>query len=298
METITEDTVRQLMEQVKKQQEVIAAQQVELSSLSKKMNGSSVSVMKPPKPEVFKGRRDATEINSWIDQVYRYGQVFKLSSAQVSDLAVFYLSGPARDWWTNQTDVTKARLLSSWDEFCKDLKKSFYPIDHERKTMDAIEKLSQKGSVAKYVEKFEHLRSQIQDVPVELWKRYFIKGLSHSVKIEAIKYNVDKPDATLEDLYQRSTTIGDALWDHRTQHQHDSYRNDPMDLSSVNLKKPNGKAYAGQNKARKSKPISDNRTCYLCGETGHIQRNCKSKMRLQSVDTDGLKDDVSHSDFQ
>jgi hypothetical protein len=237
MNTITEESLRELIEQVQQQRSIISAQEERIRALSSGMQNASGP--KPPKPEFFKGRRDAIEINSWIDQVSRYANHYGMGSPQKSDLAIFYLSGPARDWWTNLDDQSKTQALQDWTTFCNALKASFYPIDHERKIMDSIERLTQKGSVAKYVEKFEHLRTQVSGVGTELWKRYFIKGLASSVKLEAVKFNLDHPDASLAQLYQRMTTLRDALWAQRM------VKDDPMDLSNVNLTKSNGRSYAG-----------------------------------------------------
>ena len=141
MNTITEETVLHLIEQVKNQQSLIEAQEKKILALS---SGIQVSGPKPPKPEVYKGKRDAVEVNSWMDQIQRYGAHYGMSSAQMANLAVFYLTGPARDWWTNLDTSSKEQAASDWKSFCDALKASFYPIDHERKIMDSIEKLKQK----------------------------------------------------------------------------------------------------------------------------------------------------------
>ena len=96
---------------------------------------------KPPKLEIYKGRRDALEIYPWMDQIKRFAEHYKLSTGDTANLAIFYLFGSARDWWTNQPTDTKKALFASWEA---ELKITFYPTDHERKIMDTLERLTQR----------------------------------------------------------------------------------------------------------------------------------------------------------
>ena len=48
-------------------------------------------MVKPPKPEFYKGKRDALEINAWVDQIERYARYFLSEGMELVDFAVFYL---------------------------------------------------------------------------------------------------------------------------------------------------------------------------------------------------------------
>ena len=88
-------------------------------------------------------------------------------------------------------------------------------------------------------------------------------------------------------IYQRVTTLGDALWAQKSAHS--GGRTDPMDLSATTMVKTNGKAYAGY----KSKPDNQKRfnlegiKCFKCGKFGHLKRNCDQK-KLQMISNAGV----------
>ena len=109
---------------------------------------------KPPKPDYYDGRLDAVFLNQWLSQMEEYLSFYKYTKVgnEPVRVAAFYLSSHARTWWSQLTIEQKNM---NWSEFKMHLKARFYPIDHERQVLSRLEKLKQRGAVAKYIEAFE-----------------------------------------------------------------------------------------------------------------------------------------------
>jgi len=214
---------------------------------------------KPPKPSYYDGTTDAVALNRWLNQMEDY-LAFD-GSLEPAKVASFYLSNHARTWWS-QLDPNQKASLTWWD-FVGLLKSRFYPIDHERQVLSRLEKLKQRGPVAKFIEAFESLRAQL-NLSDSTVKRYFINGLRSDLKVKAVEYLLDKPECHLSHLYQRMTAIGEVLWESRM------IMRDPnaMDLSAISKqtnRKPvvNAKKRAGKDKSQI--------VCYGCNRKGHYR---------------------------
>jgi hypothetical protein len=70
---------------------------------------------------------------------------------------------------------------------------------------------------------------------------------------------------------------------------HDTYGAEPMVLDNLNKGRSNHRTrggrggYQGNNSQRDNKRPESDRTCYNCGKTGHIARNCRSKNNNNKV---------------
>ena len=233
--------------------------------------------MKPPNPEYYDGSLDAINLNRWINQLDDYLNFYGHggSSNDAARMAAFYLKSHAATWWTQFNGMAKAMI--TWDQLKMELKARFYPIDHERQVLSKLEKLTQRGPVAKYIEAFEALRSQLSDIADATIKRYFVNGLRADLRVKAVEFLLDRPDTTLGDMYQRLTAIGEVIWESRTRGLGSS-KPAPMDLSALHAKShENQDAKPGDRTMRKSAPRDMSKIqCYKCQKFGHFKRNCTS----------------------
>jgi len=92
--SITEETIKQLVNQVKAQQSMIETLTQKIGIFSG-MHGVGHQRMMVKAGE----RRDAVEIDSWLEQIKRYGNQFGMTGSEIANLAVFYFKGYNHSFW-------------------------------------------------------------------------------------------------------------------------------------------------------------------------------------------------------
>ena len=84
---------------------------------------SEVKKPTPPRPDKFSGqKKDALLLRDWIFQMESFFHLTAETQPVIS--AGLNLSGPAATWWTNEGRFVPG-ILSSWDEFKKQLQQKF-----------------------------------------------------------------------------------------------------------------------------------------------------------------------------
>jgi hypothetical protein len=72
----------------------------------------------------------------------------------------------------------------TWNDFVHRITQTFLSIDDTRQARDALEQLTQEGSVTNYIAKFTHLLFRIGDISESETYYTFRKGLKKHVKIK------------------------------------------------------------------------------------------------------------------
>ncbi|KAF3774330.1 hypothetical protein EJ110_NYTH51979 [Nymphaea thermarum] len=127
------------------------------SSSSSHERISRVDVQRPAK---YNGSQDARAIDNFLFQVDYY---LDLQNVVEEDLkiktAVMLLEGDVVAWWRRKMyDVDNGHCtIATFDDFCKELKGYFMPVDAERQTYRMVANLRQTGSLSEYVRAYQKL---------------------------------------------------------------------------------------------------------------------------------------------
>jgi Retrotransposon gag protein/Zinc knuckle len=239
------------------------------------------TVAKPPKPEVFRGKKG---VATWLYTVEKYFNALHVNNdASRLEYVVTLLQGPAANWWRmleDQTNRGGPELPSTWEEFKDAAITQFQPLAEERSARLKLERMSQTGSDHDYVKTFSDTVLLIPAMDEGTRLQFFEHGLKPGVKKWVRQ---QRPSTLLEAMsyaeeYDASDFQDKAL-DRALQRQfqpstkptcHDGAT--PMELGYA----------SGQPRSRtKTAPSGQNGlsrkvvTCWKCGKPGHRKFECR-----------------------
>ena len=133
-----------------------------------------------PKPLMFKGIRDAQEVENFLWHLENY---FKCSPVRSNErkinTTVLYLSDMAMPWWTRkESDIKKGTcIMNTWEQFREEFKKAFFPNKVIYEAKRKFRELKQTGSIHAYVQEFTTLTLQITNLTDEDMLFHFMDEL-------------------------------------------------------------------------------------------------------------------------
>nr|VVW92636.1 unnamed protein product [Nymphaea colorata] len=247
------------------------------SSSSSHERTSRVDVQRPAK---YSGSRDARAIDNFLFQVDYY---LDLQNVVEEDLkiktAAMLLEGDAVAWWRRKMfDIENGDCtIATFDDFRKQLKGYFMPVDAERQTYRMVANLRQTGSLREYVRAYQKLMLDVPKMPEKDKLNWFIIGLQSWAQAD-----VERSDPkTLEQAYVAAERLADT--------QRKSYTETfkPMRESDHNGKEQqrdgSGSSFQRQTGGRQFFRREYNGpprevTCWVCGER-HEARVCPKRVR-------------------
>ncbi|KAF3771842.1 hypothetical protein EJ110_NYTH58893 [Nymphaea thermarum] len=238
---------------------------------------SRVDVQRPAK---YDGSRDARAIDNFLFQVDYY---LDLQNVVEEDLkiktAVMLLEGDAVAWWRRKIFDLENGLctIQTFNDFRKELKGYFMPVDAERQTYRLVANLKHTGSLRDYVRTYQKLMLDVPRMPEKDKLNWFIIGLQPWAQAD-----VERSDPqTLEQAYVAAERLADT--------QHKSYtetfkptresdhngKEERRDRNESSVQRPSGgrpffrKDYGGPPREV---------DCLVCGER-HETRVCPKRFR-------------------
>eukprot|EP00171_Calliarthron_tuberculosum_P008642 IDg8642t1 len=140
-------------------------------------------------PDLFGGKRDFLEVNTWLYKMEQYFRIVELFSpgflsngADRVMIASTFLTETAAIWW--YTRVQGGLLPSTWEDFCLALKNEFVPAGHVRQARDKLRRLKQSRSVSRYLSSFRNVILTIPDITEGEKMDKFVDGLKDELRIE------------------------------------------------------------------------------------------------------------------
>jgi Ty3 transposon capsid-like protein/Zinc knuckle len=283
---------------------------------------ATTSLLKPLKPQKFKGGRGVT---TWLFQLEQYFLVLgtQLDTQKIA-FAGSMLEESAASWWMAMHIAAQngmGLLPHTWEHFKQCIKQRFQPIEESEMARQRLRKLTHTGSIRRYILEFNELVLQIPSMDEGTKMDNFIFGLKPDVRrwirqqrphtlLDAITLAEEFDIATQQDLAaDRALAKKGAKFFQKgtNRHQYDD-GHVPMEIGSAlvsphpnsKVKKPcqassSTTTSTGSTKVTRQRP-GFIPICYKCGNPGHMKMDCptaksKPKPRVAAV----IHDDVAQS---
>lgn len=116
----------------------------------------------------------------WISQIEHFFTFHGILEEQKIDIAAFYMTGPALQWFHWLTSVTQPM---TWSDFARQAELHFGPSSFVNPEAELF-KLRQRTSVADYLSEFEALSTRVSDLPSRSLLNCFLSGLRLDIQRE------------------------------------------------------------------------------------------------------------------
>ncbi|KAF3772442.1 hypothetical protein EJ110_NYTH57923, partial [Nymphaea thermarum] len=207
-------TSRSLSDLVKTLQDEVAELRASNQRLLRTSSASSggherISRVDVQRPAKYDGSRDARALDNFLFQVDYY---LDLQNVVDEDLkiktAAMLLDGDAVAWWRRKIfDVENGLCtIQTFNDFRKELKGYFMPVDAERQTYRLVANLKHTGSLRDYVRTYQKLMLDVPRMPEKDKLNWFIIGLQPWAQAD-----VERSDPqTLEQAYVAAERLADT----------------------------------------------------------------------------------------
>lgn len=205
-------------------------------------------------------------MNTWLFTMDQFFELAEISGdIPKCKLLASRLSGRARVWWqTIQSRSTFSWSDGTYEDIKNELRAQFADVDRELKLRRSLSQLRQDKSVQQYVSQFKRLQLELGELRLDDGAAIyqFLVGLKDSVRERVL---LARPDS-FEDAVLMAERADIALGSNKVFSRDSFYPKKPRDYSTPMDLDFGESSSAPQGK----KPI----TCYYCGKSGHIKKDC------------------------
>ena len=280
--------IQQLQAQVRQAQTQAdkAQKEAQAAKFQQTTSAQPSFTIKPPKPDIFEGRRDGANVERWLFQVQQYFEFYGTKDTERIRYAALLLRGTAAIWWQTRTDAVQqnhATEIRTWKQFCTAVTDQFRPVNAVNRARDRLANLRQTGAVKGYIELFRNIALEIPDLSEAEKLDRFKRGLRPRTRqevelrdprnLDEAERLADRIDSTLFMKSTRTPFIS------RTEIFRGSNSNEgptPMEIDAI-----------GNYQQRQEKRITDTErarflasgSCFNCGEKGHMAKGCLKKKK-------------------
>eukprot|EP00798_Chlamydomonas_sp_ICE-L_P013209 gene13209-19044_t len=157
---------------------------------------------KPATPPFYHGAHKGSEAETWLFQLENYFRLLaqrypeQLADDYKISYAVSLLRDTAAQWWILRTKTNSGeQAIHSFEGFKAALSKKFVPVNAKEQAREKLAYLTQTRDLQVYVEQFENLSLQIDDLSAAEGMDKFCRGLKPEHQIWVKTYGV----STLEE---------------------------------------------------------------------------------------------------
>mmetsp|Transcript_14200 Transcript_14200/g.20644 ORF Transcript_14200/g.20644 Transcript_14200/m.20644 type:complete len:256 (-) Transcript_14200:244-1011(-) len=236
-----------------------------------------------PQPEKYGGRRDHLEIENFLTSLRGYLEFHEVADAgnQSVRYAKLFLRDQAQTWYSG---LPKGRdgdpeSMDSLESFEEALRLQFRPQDHVERVRAQLRSARQRGAdVGRFIDYLDNLFMQLGDEIADSEKLdRFKSGLTGRerdfVYFSRPQTYAEAKSVALSIAGAQGVPVRTPLQPQPTQQQSQQTKRPTSAASSVRPSRPYTRSMSA------SRPV----TCYLCGQEGHMKRDCTERLAyLQS----------------
>jgi hypothetical protein len=235
-------------------------------------------------PNTYDGTRDALLIDGWIRSVERYATFHNWDQTRTCLLGSTLLRDRADAWY--RTLENSDDQPTTWLELKRLLIDFFRPDNSVRIARDKLAVLKQTGNLVDYINQFMDIKLGIPTMTDEEACDKFTRGLAtKQMRAHVRQYEAE----TLKAAVRAALSFDSAQQEENYSpvQNHGQQVDDPMEIDAIDQRRGNGysggnRRFGGMSNTRSNNGGSrsgyNSATCYYCHKSGHLKRNCKTRL--------------------